>query len=521
MHVLSATALQLILLSVLGESGSFVIRRRPYSGVINAGFDSSQSSNNIHNATVNCGDPSARRKTILHCMGDMLQISNNGYPWARYRSHGNSRNIQNITDRRNTLGDALDSLDHMCHIQDRSQSCLEKSGIRDYCLASNMFSFLHKEFQFICHQRRDENLVHSLQCLHDKRVMAMLYFHIADRCRGMGTLDDIFRRYKKEYFFWMDIKPIKQAGSIPQMYCFPKPVISTCIRDIVEDQCGSTTADFVKNYMLYIQDWFGQALDSAGLDSSNICDQNDTSDISPSKSPIPSAYTKLSMTRLLETGAPGTALDTVYGKNIQVYLQSLSAEELCTTDNAYIAYTACLMFSDDKSEKPKFNILQFAQQITPLIYWSQCSRLQEFTACWNLLQEICGPKVRGLEHDATLLVEGCKIQSEMDTVGCHWQDMLLPHYIQASRVTVWPTVDQCSGNLMSLEDVHYGTVNSVMDDLDTVISLLQRGVEEISRKCGSQPAKRLRLLLMKLRYLQPDAWKYMIFLLNGLHAAVN
>ncbi len=48
-----------------------------------------------------------------------------------------------------------------------------------------------------------------------------------------------------------------------------------------------------------------------------------------------------------------------------------------------------------------------------------------------------------------------------------------------------------------------------MDELDTVISLLQPGVDEISRKCAPRPAKRLRSLLNKLHYLQRDAVRYM------------
>ncbi len=94
----------------------------------------------------------------------------------------------------------------------------------------------------------------------------------------------------------------------------------------------------------------------------------------------------------------------------------------------------------------------------------------------------------------------------METVGCKWQDMLLPHYIHASRVTVWPIVTQCLVNPMSIDDADHSS--TVMDDLDTVIALLQPGVEEISWKCGPQPAKRLRLLLNKLRFLQRDALEF-------------
>ncbi len=223
------------------------------------------------------------------------------------------------------------------------------------------------------------------------------------------------------------------------------------------------------------------------------------------------------MFRLLEIIAPGTSLDTVWGKYVIGYLHGLSEEEFCTALNVYTVYDACWLSSDDNSERNKFNILQFAHGQLPLPYHGdQCNRLEQFTECWNYLQKLCGPKVRGLKQHATLLVEGCKVQSEMDSAGCHWQDMLLPYYLQASRVTVWPTNGQCLQNPMFLEDTRYGTFNSVMDDLDTVISLLQQGVEEIVRKCGLKSAEPLTLLLNKLPYLQRDAMKYMTSLVNSL-----
>ncbi len=119
-----------------------------------------------------------------------------------YRRQRLFRNNANITDRNTTLGDALDSINHVCHIHDRSRTCLEKSDIPDFCLASATCLNLQADFQFICHhQQRSKNLAHSLECLHDTRLLVMLYFHIADRCRGFGILDDVMRRYENAYFF--------------------------------------------------------------------------------------------------------------------------------------------------------------------------------------------------------------------------------------------------------------------------------------------------------------------------------
>ncbi len=274
------------------------------------------------------------------------------------------------------------------------------------------------------------------------------------------------------------------------------------------------TADLVQNYLVSKEDWMGQALQSVGLDS-NICDSNIGSGMVSSRPPLLSGHTKLNFSRLLEITAPGTELDTVFSKALFALVSSLSGKELCTVENIANSFTVCVMSAYARSEKNNFNILQFAHQQTNTIYYgAQCSRSEEFTACWNLLQQICGPKAQGVEQHATLLVEGCKIQSELDTVGCHWQDMLLPHYINASRVTVWPLIIQCLNDPMSLESGYYDV--PIMHELDTVISLLQPGVEEISRKCGSRPAKQLRSWLNKLHYLQRDAFKYRNLLYEAL-----
>ncbi len=512
MYVLAAsTFVLIILLFLLKISTSSVLHSRPFSEVPKPSVGNRPWSNHVHNATVNCGNITAMRNTVIQCHRDLSLLVDYGYPWSHHNSQRNSRNSPNAADRNNTLRDAMDSLNHVCSVHDRSRTCLKESGIRDNCLATIGYPHgaIQIELRFICHhQQRDENLVHSLQCLHDTRVLAMLYFHIADRCRGFGILDDIMRRYKNAYFYRASVNPVQEQVFIGPLYCLPKSVISTCIRDIVEDHCGVITADLVQNYLYYLQHRYSHVLKSATLDPSP-CDHDISFDMGAMRMPNPSGHTRIGITRWLQFTAPGTALDTVWGKYVMAYLHSLSGEDLCHTANAGMTYGACVMSSDDASDKTKFNILQFAHQQIPLVYHgSRCGRLEYFEECWNLLQDICGQKVRGLEQHATLLVEGCKVQSEMEITGCHWQDILLPHYIQASRVTVWPLGAQCLGNPMFLDGSDYRSYNDVVVDLKTLISLIQPGVEEISRQCGPQPAKRLRLLLSKLRYLQRDALKF-------------
>ncbi len=270
------------------------------------------SSDTVHNITIDCGTRRVLIKNAWQCQWDLCQVAGYGYPWYPKSSQRNSRYKLNAPDRNITLRDALDSLNHMCHTYDRSQTCLEEKGIQDYCLATiNPGLVSHVEFQFICHQQqRDENLVRSLQCLYDNRLMVMLYFHIAGRCRGMGILDGIMRHYKNAMFYAWNIKPVMdQASPRLSLYCIPRSVIQTCIRGIVEDHCGTMTADLVQKYLVSPQGWYGQTLQSAGLNS-NICDRDISSDLVPSRLPIPSGHTRLTISRLLEVTAAGTALDT-------------------------------------------------------------------------------------------------------------------------------------------------------------------------------------------------------------------
>ncbi len=164
------------------------------------------------------------------------------------------------------------------------------------------------------------------------------------------------------------------------------------------------------------------------------------------------------------------------------------------------------MSADDISETNRFNVLQFAHQILYFVYHgSQCSRLEQFTTCWNLLQETCSAKVRGFALHANLLVVGCKIQNQMDAAGCHWQDMLLGHYIRASQLTAWPLGGQATASLMYLEHTASYKAN-ITEDLDRLIDILRPGAKEVSQRCGIQIGKLLKSFLSKLQYLQRNAF---------------
>ncbi len=410
------------------------------------------------------------------------------------------------------------TLNHVCDVLDRSQACLQESGIDDYCLfaASQDQFLLSVTFRFVCHQQpRDETLLHSLQCVHDNRLMSMLHFHIGQKC-GMDILDATMQGRKNAYFYLNDVYPVLQQSGISELYCLPKAALSSCVRPIVEEGCSASSASLVQAYITHVQDWIGQVLESVGL-KADICDSRNLGDSSPARDLFRNVQPRDSedvteFGRNSESENVDSALDSAYGRNLLAEVQKMNDGELCSSSSAtYRAYTACVMSADDKTQQSSFNVLQFAHQILPVPYHgAQCGQLGHFSECWERLQQVCGPRVRGLEQHATLLLEGCQIQTLMHRSECNWQEMLMPHYIKASDVTRWPLTMQGLKNPIFMD---HGVVHEDLAmAMDTVISLLQPGVEEISRRCGTEPAGRLQSVLGQLRYIQHDAMKYYLSL---------
>ncbi len=405
-----------------------------------------------------------------------------------------------------------------------SQRPLKENGVQDYCmlLASPLRSSLMLSFRFICHkQRRDENLLHSLQCLHDSRMLSMLYFHIGDKC-GIGILDDIMVGRQKAFIYSINVYPAIDMPVLLPMYCLPEDVISTCVKPMVDNQCGNMTAALVQEYIVYLQDWVAQSLESAGL-RKDLCHYDapftavdnqvhTTKDVSPLVQHNSSSY-QILFRGILEQRTIDPVLGSVFGKGVTATIRHLLKDvgHMCSHwDALAIPVAQCMLYAADISERTRFNILQFAHLMQPYIPCSyhgiQCHRLSMVKTCWNLLQNICGSRTRGFTLRVELLVEGCEIQAMMDRLGCHWQDMLIGHYIYASKVTQWPLDIQGLGNPLSLDRGIYNTAE-LYEDLRTVISLLQPGVKAIRRKCGHEPAVRLARLLDRIPYLQEDAIK--------------
>ncbi len=145
--LLAVRALLLALLFVRRVTDGSVLHSRLYSEVESTTLGTNQTSSNVHNITVACED----HKTAFECRRDLNQLLKYGYPWSYAVSQRRSKHNPNATDKNITLGDALDSLNHVCYIHDKSQACLEENGITNFCLAATPVGLTAQtDFQFIC-----------------------------------------------------------------------------------------------------------------------------------------------------------------------------------------------------------------------------------------------------------------------------------------------------------------------------------------------------------------------------------
>ncbi len=534
----------LLLLTGQGIKSDECNQRKSYSGdgmsyneTDKAPFNEKFSKHKLPNVTIDCGDPDELYSTVNQCQNQLLDLASSGYPWLAVPSNSSfvgNKKKQNMADINIRFGDSLDSLNPVCYEQERSQRCLLESDVSDTCLLVADLGRLGLQvtFDFICNQQqRDENLIHSLECIHDKRTLSMLSFQIMQRC-GFGILDMISDFQSRILYYILEKMNVSYTQmvmhSMLHLYCVPWRVAHGCVYTIVQDRCGTNAADFVWDFILHFRDSTRKFWNSVGVHE-DICDfgilhknHKITTSLSVQGiSPVRESYNFFQL--LQHPGAAGTAMDTTYGRYLVNVIRTITAEkDICHNIlTRFLAYSACVMSSEDLSQRPEFNILQFAHQLSTFPYHgSYCNNLDLFKACWSKLQEICGGKVKGFALQSLLMVKGCNIQESMYKIGCEWQDMLLPHYLLAGQATLWPLVVQAWDNPMFLDSGVY-SFTRVINELDKAISLLQPGVQEISRKCGSEVGKRLSVFFKNVQRTQRDAlsfhyiWESLLHELNG------
>ncbi len=480
----------------------------------------------IQNETVDNICPSGTADKITHCRKTLDETASMGFPWTR-----SLWEMPVGSHKHNPLKDILSNLNHICQLFSRFQNCISEQSIIDYCLMipPNQKLMLKVTFDFICNvEPRNENTFRSLQCLYDTRVMSLLYFHIGNECPdGPEILDNQMKVFKTAFFYTLDIPAAFCKRNNPPVIIdalnLPTAVARGCVKDIVERRCGELTGRLIVQFIEFLKKQNANALVQVGL-SPLPADPDHIPKFQNNMSPSTALHTfcnssgnlaarlhgledpRLELTRILLEESAGTALDTVAGKRLLDNLNELmNSTQPCSLKLLGLQFEVCKLFSIDKSEPPKYSILQAGHRFHyALGFGTQCSRLQDLMFCWNLTKEVCGPATRGFEHDIILQNESCHMQEYMESIECEWQDTMFDFYIQASRHSLWPTALQ-SGKPLYLDRQTF-MLQEVTNSQHHLIYLLQAGVERIARICGQGAADRLLEVYRKLNYTLADAF---------------
>ncbi len=454
--------------------------------------------------------------SMQRCAKDLIPLISNGFPWG----------VPDVQQQRDTLKDPLDPINHVCGVFDDFLNCLDKHEIEDACLPSGdgQIFRIHTVFTFLCHkQPRSTDLLHSLRCLKETRVVDLLMFYLADRT---GThIDDMAQGTVNALFRFMDSDLLLSAyyiGPFAAEYvvttgllCLPESVIHHDVSFIVRDKCGVHAADIVRSYYIYYRRRFRDFLDEAGYCSA-ICDketkgtQGNTTEIEANGVVAPEddvAFITL-FDHFLEENSPGTAMATIYGRSVRYALQTIKYMEFCDPPFPLsLSFEACLLLSYVRSGKGVFNILEFAHSvILPFpIYTGSSSKV--FRSCWNLLQQICGANTSYHEYSYRVSAGSREIQRMMDNLTCGWQDMLIGRYIEASEQgNIWPTGYNAPENPLFLSSGIY-SLGNLGDSMADLLRVVNQGVKEISARCSKSSAKRVSLFYHRLNYSWYDTLK--------------
>ncbi len=194
------------------------------------------------NETFKIQCPENAEEIIDHCQRDLVNLLFQGYPWyfvPKNTTPKDSFDGKVESSRVTGLpGDPLDVVNHMCKVLEKTETCLQESNVNPACLIVGNFQppIDQSTFNFLCHRQKiDANLLHSLQCLSDTRIITMLDFHILGECwNGDDILNTVMHRTKNALFYNLNVKPTKYVpGIFNAFFCFPSDRLATCVKPII------------------------------------------------------------------------------------------------------------------------------------------------------------------------------------------------------------------------------------------------------------------------------------------------
>ncbi len=457
---------------------------------------------------------------IERCAEDLVFLARYDFPWVVTDVAETQTQMGNRQKVKDGIQDPLDPINQVCGLFQGFLKCLDQYAIPDVCLIGGDRPFrLHIVFTFVCNiQPRSTDLLHSLSCLKETRILDLMVFHLANKPgthtddMAQGTVNTFFKFLNSDllistYFF----SPEGASGVVTEgLICLPESVLSRDFSFLIDSQCGTHAADLARDYYLYFRRRYLYLLGKTGFPT-NICDKK--TERKPHRLQPPNEVHAVSgdvrrdvfssriFSRFLDENSPGTALDTVFGRGLRNDIGSVTEQEFCNPTLLSASFQACTLLSYDPSGKARFNVLQFAHSTTlGFEPFADSSRMEIFRSCWNLLQQICGTNATYVDYGYRVSAGSRQIQAMMDNLTCEWQDMLLQYYVEAAENgNLWPgpSVGLRRPMLLSKGYFTYGAMQNSMNDL---VHVLNHGVNEIAARCSLSSARRIQMFYERLRY---------------------
>ncbi len=458
-----------------------------------------------------------------HCAKDLSSLAIYGFPWVVANVQETHNQNVNRHRSRNNIQDPLDPIKQVCGSFQEFLKCLDQHAIPEVCLVGGDGALfrLHTIFKFICYvQPMDIDLLHSLRCLQETRVLDLMVFHLANKPgtriddMAQGTVNALFKFLNSDVLtvnYFINAVSATNRVIADGLVCLPESVLSQDFSFIIDSMCGTHAAGLARDFYLYFRRRYQYLLAKTGFPT-NICDKetkgsaypiprrNEEAGAAPGDAKRDGASSRL-FNRFLEDNSPGTAMDTVYGRVIRNIIGWMTRKEFCIPTQLDTSLDVCILLSYDPSGKGTFNVLQFAHSTGDLFTpFTDSSRMEIFRTCWNLLQEICGANATYLDYRYRVSAESRQIQSMMDNLTCGWQDMLLARYLEAAEHgNIWPTGLNALQRPMFLS-LGYYSFRDWATSMNDLVRVLNRGVNEIAARCSLPSAKRIRLFYERLRY---------------------
>lgn len=153
--------------------------------------------------------------------------------------HETQNQVGNQQKQRCILGDPLDPINYVCHVFGNFLRCLNPKPIECWLSGTAIAFKVRTFFTFICHIRpRISDLLHSLQCLKESRVLDLLGFYLANRPGThiddmvQGTVNAVFTLFFKQFGTSSEAHdfPTHRKWSFSAWICLPprKRDISWC-----------------------------------------------------------------------------------------------------------------------------------------------------------------------------------------------------------------------------------------------------------------------------------------------------